>query len=436
MATNNVINSPLPTTVANGGTGDVSFTTYMPVCGGTTTTGALQSISISGAASGYVLTYVSSSALPTWQAASGGLPTITTHYQLLNTTTGTAAWYSNYYDDSTNHNLFVGTATGNTTLSNTQNTGFGSSAISSLTNGPQNTAVGYLSGHAWTTGGQNTAIGAGAMAAGVSPSQCVAIGFNALNQEGSATYNTAVGVTALAASNGSNKCTAIGGAALNNLSTGNFNTMCGFQAGLSITTGTSNTGLGYQAFSSALTSSSNNTSVGALAGSTRSSYTNCTFLGYGADTNANGLTNAMAIGYNAVATASNQTVIGNGSTTSTVITGIYGATVGGTNSAVLIDNTNVLGTTSSSIKVKQNVTDMLDRSNKIYKLRPVNFSYKKDPTNYMQWGLIAEEVAEIMPEIVNYDDENKPINIRYHDLPVILLNELKKLREEVNQLKN
>jgi hypothetical protein len=71
MATNNVINSPLPTIVSNGGTGDISFTAYMPICGGTTTTGALQSTATGTA--GYVLTYVSSSALPTWQAAGGGV---------------------------------------------------------------------------------------------------------------------------------------------------------------------------------------------------------------------------------------------------------------------------------------------------------------------------------------------------------------------------
>ncbi len=57
--------------VSVGGTGATSFTAYMPICGGTTTTGALQSVSTAGASPGYVLTYVSSSAIPTWQATSG-----------------------------------------------------------------------------------------------------------------------------------------------------------------------------------------------------------------------------------------------------------------------------------------------------------------------------------------------------------------------------
>lgn len=72
MSSNNSINTPLPIIVANGGTGDTSFVTYMPICGGTTTTGALQSVSTSGAATGYILTYVSSTDLPTWQAAPSG----------------------------------------------------------------------------------------------------------------------------------------------------------------------------------------------------------------------------------------------------------------------------------------------------------------------------------------------------------------------------
>ncbi len=67
------------TTIAvnHGGTGDTSFTAYMPLVGGTTTTGALQSVSTSGASAGYVLTYVSSSAIPTWQASAGGVTSIT-----------------------------------------------------------------------------------------------------------------------------------------------------------------------------------------------------------------------------------------------------------------------------------------------------------------------------------------------------------------------
>lgn len=68
MTTNNSIDSTYPSSVANGGTGDSSFTAYMPICGGTTTTGTLQSVATGS--SGYVLTYVSSSALPTWQSPS------------------------------------------------------------------------------------------------------------------------------------------------------------------------------------------------------------------------------------------------------------------------------------------------------------------------------------------------------------------------------
>lgn len=112
----------------------------------------------------------------------------------------------------------------------------------------------------------------------------------------------------------------------------------------------------------------------------------------------------------------------------------YGGTVGGTNSAVLIDNTGLMGTTTSSLRYKENVEDMGDRSSAIFKLRPVNFNFKKDRCKYMQWGLIAEEVHEVMPEIVNYDKEGRPDNVRYHDLPAIMLNEMKKMAARIEQL--
>ena len=164
-------------TVVVGGTGDTSFTSYMPICGGISTTGALQSVSTSGASAGYVLTYVSSSALPTWQSnSSGGLPAITTNYQVLSSGTGTAAWYSSLID------------TGNPT----------------------------------------------------------------------------------------------------------YNLFLGLQAGAAITSG------------------SNNSIFGPNAGSTQTSYTNCTFIGRNADASVGSLTNATAIGYNASVTTSNSMVLGNG----------------------------------------------------------------------------------------------------------------------------
>jgi hypothetical protein len=113
---------------------------------------------------------------------------------------------------------------------------------------------------------------------------------------------------------------------------------------------------------------------------------------------------------------------------------MYGYSVGGTNSAVIIDNTGLMGTTSSSLRYKENIQDMADHSSSLMDLRPVVFNWKKDEEKVIQYGLIAEEVAEKMPEIVNFDKDGRPESIRYHDMPAILLNELKKQRELIIML--
>lgn len=88
----------------------------------------------------------------------------------------------------------------------------------------------------------------------------------------------------------------------------------------------------------------------------------------------------------------------------------------------------------SSKRFKERITDMADRSDRVMQLRPVNFSYKQDASHVMQWGLIAEEVAEIMPELVTYDVLGEPYTVRYNDLPAILLNEMQKMAARIKQL--
>lgn len=108
----------------------------------------------------------------------------------------------------------------------------------------------------------------------------------------------------------------------------------------------------------------------------------------------------------------------------TTLVATYGTTVGGTNAPVLIDSTGLLGTVSSSIRFKENIEDMGSESAPIMRLRPVTFTYKADDSHRKQYGLIAEEVDEIFPALVDYDDDNVATSVRYHELPAILLNEL------------
>lgn len=100
---------------------------------------------------------------------------------------------------------------------------------------------------------------------------------------------------------------------------------------------------------------------------------------------------------------------------------------------VLIDSDGQLGTVSSSIRYKENIQPMGDASSRIYQLRPVTFSYKKDSSKSKVFGLIAEEVEKVMPEIVVFKN-TIPETVKYHDLPMLLLNELQKLAKRVEEL--
>ncbi len=101
--------------------------------------------------------------------------------------------------------------------------------------------------------------------------------------------------------------------------------------------------------------------------------------------------------------------------------------------AVMIDSNGQLGTVSSSRRFKEDVRDMGDTTSRLLELRPVIFRYKQEVQSGerpLEYGLIAEEVAEIFPELVVYDEEGQPFTIRYHILSSMLLNELQKEHEQ------
>jgi hypothetical protein len=110
----------------------------------------------------------------------------------------------------------------------------------------------------------------------------------------------------------------------------------------------------------------------------------------------------------------------------------YGYTTGLPATAVVIDANGQLGTVSSSRRYKENIQPMGDASDKVLELRPVTFRYKKPNANGekpVQYGLIAEEVAEVLPELVVTNKEGQPETVAYQTLPVLLLNELRKEHE-------
>lgn len=231
-----------------------------------------------------------------------------------------------------------------------------------------------------------------------------------------------------------------GALVLSNITTGDANVAIGNASLLALTSGDENVGIGNDAFNSNATGSFN-VAIGSEALTATGTGDGNVAIGYRTGTNYNvAESNNILIGREVpgINAESNAIHIGNVtgalSHTACYIGGIYGVTtLSATTSSVLISDDGQLGTIVSSQRFKDNIEDM--ESSDVMDLRPVNFTYKSDKTNTIQYGLIAEEVAEVMPELVIYDKEGKPFSVKYHDLPAILLNELQKLALEVEQLK-
>jgi hypothetical protein len=207
------------------------------------------------------------------------------------------------------------------------------------------------------------------------------------------------------------------------LTTGVKNCLIGYQAGLSITTGTSNTCVGANEVGLLFTTGSFNTLIGWNSGSvyTTSESSNICIRAPGVISESN----VIRIGVNGS---------GDGQQTSCFIAGIRGITTTNNDAiAVLIDSAGQLGTVSSSARFKQDIVDMKDHSSFLLNLRPVVFAYKKNP-DHKQYGLIAEEVSKIEPDLVVNDDQGLPYTVKYHDLPALILNELQKINVRVKNL--
>jgi hypothetical protein len=113
--------------------------------------------------------------------------------------------------------------------------------------------------------------------------------------------------------------------------------------------------------------------------------------------------------------------------TATFVAGISGTTSSG-GVAVFVNGNGQLGTATSSRRVKEDIREIAEESDGLMRLRPVAFRYKPqiDPTGLAQYGLIAEEVADVYPELVVYDREGRPETVRYHLVNALLLNEVQK----------
>ena len=306
------------------------------------------------------------------------------------------------------------------------NTAEGQNALLSLTTGTYNTALGFFSLGSNTTGNFNTATGAGTLLLNTADRNTAA-GAAALLSNTTGFANTANGAFALFSNVDGLANTATGAAALRNNTAGIDNTANGAGALQNNTVGVANTANGASALFSN-TTGYNNTADGASA--LRNNTTGGTNIALGISAGSNLTTGNSNIDIGNVGVAGESATIrigAIGTQTRTFITGIRGVTTANGNAIpVLIDSAGQLGTASSSRRFKKEIEPMDKASQVILALKPVTFHYKSDARRTPQFGLIAEEVAAVDPNLVVRDENGEIYTVRYDAVNAMLLNEFLK----------
>jgi Chaperone of endosialidase len=327
------------------------------------------------------------------------------HTYLINATSAannTAIGTNTLFSDTTgNDNTATGVAALGNNTTGLNNTATGVIALGLNTTGNNNTAAGYQALDGNTTGNNNTANGVGALGNNNADNN-TATGFDALFSNRSGFQNTATGYGALFKNASGNDNTVDGAGALGVNTTGNDNTASGFDALARNTTGSSNIALGFFAGSN-LTTGSNNIDIGAFG----------------------------------VAGEAAKIRIGKqGTQNGTFIAGIYGATLPG-GVPVVVGSGGKLGVATSSARFKEAIKPMDKASETILQLQPVTFRYKQelDPDAIPQFGLIAEQVEKVNPDLVVRDADGKVNTVRYEAVNAMLLNEFLKEHSQVQELK-
>lgn len=125
----------------------------------------------------------------------------------------------------------------------------------------------------------------------------------------------------------------------------------------------------------------------------------------------------------------------NGYTSKVFLAGVWSATTQFSAVPVVVDLNGQLGTISSSRRYKQDIQDLGATTDRLYDLRPVSFRYKAQPEGPVHFGLIAEEVAEVMPELVVHGQGGQIETVAYHELPPLILAEVQKQQKAIQQMK-
>jgi hypothetical protein len=353
---------------------------------------------------------------------SGGYNTATGVYSLFSNTSG-----------------FFNSATGAYSLANntdgSNNTANGYGELYFNTEGELNTATGFAALYQNTTGSSNTATGSQALQRNTEGDGNTANGVEALHSNTTGNGNTATGARALVNNTTGLNNTANGFRVLFSNTMGSLNTATGIEALFSNTTGGANTAVGFQALFDN-TNGIGNTAIGESALSISTGNGNIA-LGSGAGVNLTTGGFNIDIGNAGVAAESNTIRIGDASQTATYIAGISGeAAFGG--DAVLVTASGKLGTVNiSSQRFKDEIKPMDKASEAILALKPVTFRYKKeiDPQGTPQFGLVAEEVDKVSPDLVKRDARGEVYTVRYEAVNAMLLNEFLKEHRTVQAQK-
>ena len=357
----------------------------------------------------------------------------------------------------------------------TSNTADGQGALGSLTTGLYNSAFGFLSVLSLSdanfdtgvgagallvdNGGSNTAVGAGALFSNTTGSDNTAVGAFALFNSTTAGLNVAVGDSALVSFNGTTAFdganTALGSIALSAETSGEENVAVGRRALESLVSGSNNVAVGWRAGDNYTGGETNNICIGSGTGGTagesnairigdsassggidvinNSTLANVVTIGPGLSTQ--GITILTLLGFGNVS-------IGNGLQTTTGastcnIGGIFNQTPpAGSHGVVVGPNNQLADATLSSRRFKKDIAPIDKISEGILALRPVTFHWKNDNTNEPEFGLVAEEVAEVNLDWITRNPQGEISGVRYETIPILLLNEFLKEHKKVEDLKS
>jgi hypothetical protein len=371
----------------------------------------------------------------------------------------TALGYQTLFSNTTGHdNLATGFQALFSNTTGIYNTGNGPQALYKNTTGNYNTANGFRALYSNTTAPNNTGNGYEALAFNATGQDNTATGSKAL-YDNDGDQNTATGSQALFRNTDGSDNTATGFKALYN-DRGDENTADGSQSLFSNTTGNNNTASGFQAlFSNTIGNSNTANGFAALFSNTTGDSNNAT--GYTALTsNTIGIQN-NAFGYSALllnVSGNNNTAIGD--TAGAMITGSGNVCIGeGVQGVAAVDNTtwirnvydsvasdravyvnsdNKIGTLASSRRYKEQIKPMDKASDALLALEPVTFRYKQelDPHRVAMFGLIAEDVEKVNPDLVTRNKKGEVETVRYDAINAMLLNEFLKEHRKVQQLES